>query len=171
MKFFYEQTKYKHNQTKGKLMRFSLIKREPSFFFENMHEDLQRFLKDTFGDIEPSGSNVPFERTFRPAVEVKETNEEYKIDVELTGVKKEDISLSMTPEHVMVSAESKFEKCEGSGDVKYSEFRYGKFTRTIPFDKPVNLEDASSEFKDGILHITVKKAEPKREDVKKIEIK
>ena len=33
-------------------MRFSIIKREPSYFFENIHEDLNRFLKDTFGDIE-----------------------------------------------------------------------------------------------------------------------
>ena len=62
-------------KTKGIKMRFSLIKREPSFFFENMHEDLQRFLKDTFGDIEPTSSNKPFERTFRPAVEIKETKE------------------------------------------------------------------------------------------------
>ena len=112
-------------------MRFSLIKREPSFFFENMHEDLQRFLKDTFGDIEPSSSNVPFERTFRPAVEVRETKDEYKIDVELAGVKKEDIDVSLTPESITICAESKFEKTDNSKDVKYSEFRYGKLTRTI----------------------------------------
>ena len=62
-------------KTKGIKMRFSLIKREPSFFFENMHEDLQRFLKDTFGDIETTYTNKPFERTFRPAVEIKETKD------------------------------------------------------------------------------------------------
>ncbi len=158
-------------KTKGIKMRFSLIKREPSFFFENMHEDLQRFLKDTFGDIEPTSSNKPFERTFRPAVEIKETKDEYKICVELAGVKKEDINVSLTQDAVTISAESKFEKTDNSKDVKYSEFRYGKFTRTIPFDAPVNLENAESEFKDGILHIDIKKVEPKKEDIKKIEVR
>lgn len=156
-------------------MRFSLIKREPSFFFENMHEDLQRFLKDTFGDVEPSNSNMPFERTFRPAVEVSETSEYYNIKVELPCVKKEDISLALTPKNVIISAESKFEKNgekgEGKSEVKYSEFRYGKFSRNIYLEHPVRLEDADSEFKDGVLYINLKKIEPKKEEVKKIEIK
>ena len=30
-------------------MKFGLMKREPSYFFENIHEDLERFLKETFG--------------------------------------------------------------------------------------------------------------------------
>jgi len=152
-------------------MRFSLIKREPSFFFENMHEDLQRFLKDTFGDIEPAGQNAPFERTFRPAVEVVETNDEYKIDVELAGVKKEDIDINLSQDSVTICAESKFEKKNTKGDIKYSEFRYGKFTRTVPFDAPVNLDNADCEFKDGILHLSIKKIEPKKEETRKIDVK
>lgn len=151
-------------------MRFSLIKREPSFFFENMHEDLQRFLKDTFGDVEPSG-NKPFERTFRPAVELCEDKESYNIKVELPCVKKEDITLALTPENLIITAESKFKREEDKKDVKYSEFRYGKFSRNIYFEHPVRLEEADSEFKDGILHINLKKVEPKGEEVKKIEIK
>lgn len=150
-------------------MRFSLIKREPSFFFENMHEDLQRFLKDTFGDVEPS--KTPIERTFRPAVELCEDKEGYKIKVELPCVKKEDITLALTPENVIITAESKFENNEEKKDVKYSEFRYGKFSRNIYFEHPVKLEEADSEFKNGVLYINLKKIEPKGEEVKKIEIK
>ena len=156
-------------------MRFSLIKREPSFFFENMHEDLQRFLKDTFGDIEPSDSNMPMIRNFRPAVEISETKECYNIKVELPCVKKDNISLALTPDNVMISAESKFEKNNENGeekaDIKYSEFRYGKFSRNIRLEHPVRLEDADSEFKDGVLYINLKKVEPKNEEVKKIDIK
>ncbi len=151
-------------------MRFSLIKREPSFFFENMHEDLQRFLKDTFGDIEPSG-NAPFERTFRPAVEICEDKEGYSIKVELPCVKKEDITLALTPENVTVTAESKFKNEDEKKDIKYSEFRYGKFSRNIYLEHPVKLDEADSEFKEGVLYINLKKVEPKGEEVKNIEIK
>lgn len=152
-------------------MRFSLIKREPSFFFENMHEDLQRFLKDTFGDVVPANHNAAFERTFRPAVEVKETKDEYKICVELAGVKKEDICVNLGEDSVTISAETKFEKADDSKDIKYSEFRYGKFVRTIPFEAAIDMNNAESEFKDGILYINIKKAENKQENIKKIEVK
>ena len=67
-------------------------------------------MKDTFGDIEPSDSNMPMIRNFRPAVEISETKECYNIKVELPCVKKENISLALTPDNVMISAESKFEK-------------------------------------------------------------
>ena len=61
-------------------MRFSVIKREPSYFFENIHEDLSRFLKDTFGDIEYlDKTNLPVFKAFRPAIEIKETKNQYKL--------------------------------------------------------------------------------------------
>ena len=77
-------------------MKFSIIKREPSYFFNNMHEDLTRFLKDTFGDMEfMDKGHMPLEMTFRPAIEVKETPKSYKVKVELSGVKKEDIDVDL----------------------------------------------------------------------------
>ena len=60
-------------------MRFSIIKREPSYFFENIHEDLNRFLKDTFGDFDALDKNAPsIYKAFRPAVEIKENKNSYK---------------------------------------------------------------------------------------------
>ncbi len=63
------------------------------------------------------------------------------------------------------------ENGEEKADIKYSEFRYGKFSRNIRLEHPVRLEDADSEFKDGVLYINLKKVEPKNEEVKKIDIK
>ena len=73
--------------------------------------------------------------------------------------KKEDITLALTPENVIITAESKFENNEEKKDVKYSEFRYGKFSRNIYFEHPVKLEEADSEFKNGVLYINLKKIE------------
>ena len=80
-------------------MKFGLMKIEPSYFFENIHDDLERFLKETFGELEPyTADNKPFERAFRPAIQITENKNEYNIDVELTGVKKEDIEVNLTDE-------------------------------------------------------------------------
>ncbi len=154
-------------------MRFNLIKREPSYFFENIHQDLERFLKETFGELEPVMSdNRPFERRFRPAVQILENKNEYKIDVELTGVKKEDINVELAEDSVSINAETKFEKKKDDENLHFTEFRYGTFTRTIPLAAKIKVDESSCEYKDGILHIKLTKDEPeKSENVKKLEIK
>ncbi len=154
-------------------MRFNLIKREPSYFFENIHEDLERFLKETFGELEPvTSGNKPFERRFRPAVQIEENKNQYKIDVELTGVKKDDINVELTEDAISICAEAKYEKKETDDNLHFTEFRYGKFERTIPFENKVNVENAECDYKDGVLHIKLNKLEPKtNEKMKKLAIK
>ena len=153
-------------------MRFSIIKREPSYFFENIHEDLNRFLKDTFGDMEYiDKSNFPILKAFRPALEIKETKNSYKIKVELPNVHKEDIDVDLSKNAISIKAESKFEECKEDENIKTSEFRYGKFSRIIPFEHEINPDVAKSEFKNGVLHIELPKiVEDKKEDIKKLKI-
>ena len=154
-------------------MRFSIVKSQPSYFFENIHEDLNRFLKDTFGDIEyiDSADNRSFLKTFRPAIEIKENNHEYKIKVELPDVKKEDIDVELNENYISLVAKSSFEECKEGENLKTTEFRYGKFIRTIPFENPIDIENTKSEFKNGILYISLNKLhQNKKEEIKKLKI-
>lgn len=153
-------------------MRFSVIKRDPSYFFENIHEDLNRFLKDTFGDIEfMDKSNMQLIKAFRPAVEIKEKSDQYKIKVELPNVDKEHIDVDLTKNSISIKAESKFEECKNDENLRTSEFRYGKFTRVIPLEHEINPDEAKSEFKNGILHIELPKIhQDNKDDVKKLTI-
>lgn len=153
-------------------MRFSIIKREPSYFFENIHEDLNRFLKDTFGDMEyMDKNNLPIFKAFRPAVEIKERKDGYSIKVELPNVEKENIDVEIVNNSLSIKAESKFEECKEEENIKTSEFRYGKFTRVIPLEHEINIENAKSEFKNGVLKIELPKVhEDKKEDIKKLKI-
>lgn len=153
-------------------MRFSIIKREPSYFFENIHEDLNRFLKDTFGDVDYNDKNLSkIYQSFRPAVEIKEKKDSYDIKVELPNVKKEDIDVELYENYIVINAQSICEEIKEDENVKTSEFRYGKFTRTIPFEQQINVEDAKSEFRNGILRIHLSKLhDDRKEDVKKLTI-
>lgn len=153
-------------------MRFGIIKHEPSYFFENIHEDLNRFLKDTFGDMEYLDKTANnFLQTFRPAIEIKEKSDMYKIKVELPNVNKEDIDVELSDDYISIKAESKCEKCEENENVKTSEFRYGKFFRQIPFEHKIKTDEAKSEFRDGVLKIRLPKMESnKKEEIKKLHI-
>ncbi len=153
-------------------MRFSIIKREPSYFFENIHEDLNRFLKDTFGDVDYNDKNLSqIYQSFRPAVEVKEKKDCYSVKVELPNVKKEDIDVELNENYIVINAQSKSEEEKEEQNVKISEIRYGKFTRTIPFEHQINIDQAKSEFKNGVLCIYFPKLhQDKTENVKKLKI-
>lgn len=153
-------------------MRFSIIKREPSYFFENIHEDLNRFLKDTFGDMEyMDKTNTPIFKAFRPAIEIKEKKDQYKIKVELPNVDKENIDVELAKNGISIKAESKFEECKEEENLRTSEFRYGKFTRVIPLEHEINPDEAKSEFKNGVLHIELPKIhQEEKEEIKKLKI-
>ena len=153
-------------------MKFSIIKREPSYFFENIHEDLNRFLKDTFGDLSYyDGSNGQLYQSFRPAVEIKEKKNEYDLKIELPNIKKEDIDIELSENSISIKAQSKLEECKEDENIRTSEFRYGKFMRTIPFEKSVDIESAKCNFENGVLKIEVQKIkEEKEENVKKIKL-
>ena len=70
-------------------MKHDLMIREPELYFDNIHNELNNFLRDTI--LNPMFSNplsLKKNSVWRPAVEVKQSDKEYKVKVQLPGVKK-----------------------------------------------------------------------------------
>ena len=112
---------------------------------------------------------------WRPAIEVKQNEQEYKIKVQLPGVKKDEINVELDNDFMTVSAEIKEEKEEQEekeNNEKYHtcEFRYGRYQRTISFDHPVKYEEAEAKYEDGILCIKIPKQDIEEHKPKKLEI-
>lgn len=144
-------------------MRNEIMIREPELYFESLHHELNNFLRDTM--LAPMFSNpltLKKEAIWRPSIEVKQTEHEYKVKVQLPGVKKEDIDVELDNEFMTVTAEieeEKEEKEEKEKNEKYHtcEFRYGKYKRTISFDQPIKQDEAKAEYKNGVLKIIIPK--------------
>ena len=68
--------------------------------------------------------------------------------------------------------EEKEEKNEDEKNLRYhtSEFRYGKYRRTISFDQPIQADEATAEYKNGLLTIKIPKREEKHAESKKLTI-
>ena len=154
-----------------------LIERKPELYFDSIHNELNNFLRDMFLPFDFSNSlNVRKDSIWRPAIEVKENDKNYKIKVQLAGVKKEDIKVDLDNDFMTISAEMREEKeikDEEEKNEKFntSEFRYGRYQRTISFDTPVKYEDSSAKFNNGILLITVPKQKVEKSSKKTLEIK
>lgn len=154
-------------------MRNNLTLREPELSFDGIHQELNNFLRDTFMESafsHPLSLKKNF--TWRPAVEMKETPKEYKIKVQLPGANKDDIQIDLNTDYMTLTAEVKEEKTEVKDEEKLStsEFRYGKYVRTIAFENPIKTEDAHAVYKNGILNIKLPKQEIKNESSKTLKI-
>ncbi|MBQ7764520.1 Hsp20/alpha crystallin family protein [bacterium] len=158
-------------------MKTDLILREPDLFFDSIHNELNNFLRDTI--INPAFSHqlsMKKVSTWRPAVEIKQSENDYKIKVQLPGVNKDDIEVELDNDFMTITAqieEEKEEKERKEKNMKYHtcEFRYGKYKRTISFDQPIRSEEADAEYKNGVLTITLPKQKTEPATTKKLEIR
>lgn len=99
-----------------------------------------------------------------PAVNVSETDDEYKIDVAAPGLEKSDFKLNYNNERLTISSERKDEEeVKDRETITRREFRYQSFQRSfsVPGDL-VNADKISAKYENGILHVHL----PKREEAK-----
>ena len=93
--------------------------------------------------------------------DVKETENSYELDVELPGVKKEDVKAQLNDGYLTISAETKFDNSdEHEGKYIRRERYYGTSSRSFYVGEELTEEDIKAKFEDGILKISVPKKQP-----------
>ena len=99
-------------------------------------------------------------------IDVSENENAYRLVAEIPGVRKEDINVSINGGEVTISAEVKNEKEAREGErVLRSERFYGKVSRTLVLEYPVEEAGAEARYVDGVLELTLPKSQaamPKR---------
>lgn len=107
-----------------------------------------------------------------PAVNVKETDKNYQIDVAAPGRSKKDFNISSENGVLTISSEQKEEKEQKEKDYTRKEFSYSSFSRSFALPENANEEDIKANYADGILKLEVAKkiiSQPKTK--KAIEVK
>ena len=91
-------------------------------------------------------------------MDVTENDKEYQVLAELPGVKKEEISITISGNEVAVSAEVKHEKDVKNGEtVLRAERYYGKIQRAFALGQEVDEATAQAKYNDGVLELTLPK--------------
>ena len=106
--------------------------------------------------------------TWAPALDVHEDKEKFTVNLELPGLKREDISVHLEDGSLVISGERKAETVSEGTEVHRQERYYGKFSRALTLPVAVASDKVKASFKDGILSVTLPKAEeakPKQIDV------
>jgi HSP20 family protein len=91
-------------------------------------------------------------------MDVSENDKEYQVLADLPGVKKEDISITISGNQVSVSAEVKHEKDVEKGETMLrGERYYGKIQRAFALGQEVDQATAQAKYNDGVLELTLPK--------------
>lgn len=143
----------------------ALIRWQP---FREM-EALQRDMNRMFESLAPmeQGSMQP---SFMPLAEMEETEDAIHLKVEVPGMSADDLDVQVTKEAVMITGERKTESESEKNGMKRSEFRYGKFSRTIPLSTRVDNTNVKGDYQDGILILELPKAEDEKNKVTKVNL-
>jgi HSP20 family protein len=100
-------------------------------------------------------TRAPAPTQFR--MDVTENDKEYQVLAELPGVKKEEISITISGNEVAISAEVKHEKDVNDETVLRAERYYGKIQRAFALGQEVDEATAQAKYNDGVLELTLPK--------------
>jgi HSP20 family protein len=120
----------------------------------NMRAEMDRVFESTVGSF--PRSPAPLSR-WNPAVDVYQNKDQFTVVVELPGLKKEEIEISLHDDTLTISGERNRE--ESSGEEFLTERSYGKFQRSLTLPTAVVAEKVNASYKDGLLQVVLPKAE------------
>ncbi len=113
-----------------------------------------------------------FRSDFLPAINTREGEYAYHIEVDLPGMKKEDINIQVEDNTLVISGERKMKEEMKEENYYKVESSFGSFSRSFSLPEEADVENIHAESTDGVLEVIVPKLESaKVEKVKKISIK
>jgi HSP20 family protein len=92
---------------------------------------------------------------FSPAAEAHRDGDDAVIRIDLPGVDTQDVSVEVKGRHLVVSGERRDGREEQTEGRRFSEFRYGRFTRSFRLAPSVTAEDVSASYDAGVLTVRV----------------
>ena len=107
----------------------------------------------------------------RPSLDIASDEKEYSVKIELPGMDKNNISIEYANHSLKIKGEKHQEKEEQDKDFYRMERSYGRFERILDLPEDSDAENIASQYKDGVLSITIPRKMLPKADTKKIEIK
>ena len=123
--------------------------------FDKLHSRIDRSIEDVFGSINPAFSLE--ERSWRPQVDIYETEEEIIVRAEVAGVDKEDLAVEVSRRAIkLMGKRSELPRIDNA-TYRLAEIQYGKFERVLYLPVPIDTEIVSTSYCNGFLEIRMVK--------------
>ena len=146
----------------------AIVRFNPFREMETMQRQMNRLFDEvmSYGTTGESSESI----SFVPAAEIQDSPDAIKLRMELPGIEPNDLDVQVSAEAVSVRGERKSEIKSDDRGIHRSEFRYGSFQRVIPLPSRVQNQQVQAEFKNGVLCLTLPKAEEEKNRVVKVNL-
>lgn len=107
-------------------------------------------------------------QAWMPPLDIHEDKDQFTVSLELPGIERKDIAVSIENNQLVISGERKAETIHETAEIHRQERLYGKFSRALALPVAIVADQIKASYKDGILTVTLPKAEaakPKHIDV------
>ncbi|MBP6324769.1 MAG: Hsp20/alpha crystallin family protein [Sulfurospirillum sp.] len=130
--------------------------------------DLEQKLFRYYPTVEAEENGIS---AFKPTVSTREGEFAYHVEVDVPGVKKEDISIDIKENNLVISGERSFKEERQEKDYYKVESSYGKFQRSFALPENVDVENIEASCADGVLEVVLPKLKIETNEARKITIK
>jgi HSP20 family protein len=141
---------------------------EPFRNLVDIQGEVNRLLDSFAGRPMPGASRTG--RPWQPSVDMHETKDDLVLRVELPGVNEKDVTVSITGDLLTIRGERRWEDESKDQKFLHVERVYGHFERLIQLPMAVQADKVKAGYRDGVLEITLPKAEELKPREIKIEI-
>ena len=143
----------------------ALIRWQPFHEMDALQRDMNRMFEALASNEQGS-----MRQSFLPLAEMEQTTEAIHLKIEVPGMNVDDLDVQVTKEAVMIRGDRKTNFRSEKNGMTRSEFRYGKFSRTIPLPMPIDNTRVQGDYQDGILTLELPKLQKEEEKVTKVNL-
>jgi len=145
----------------------TLVKWTPKRNMLNIFDDVEQMMHQAFGHSLENGSS---RLSYSPFMNVSETESDYLVMMDLPGVEKKDVEVNLSDGFLSVSGERKTSEKSDENSRIWHETTLGAFSRSFELTSDIVEEKVKAKFNNGVLNITIPKAEEVKPSVKKIAV-
>jgi len=145
----------------------TLVKWTPKRNMFNVFDDVEKMVNQAFGHS-IRGTEVASQ--LQPLLDVYETDNTIEVSVDLPGVEKKDVEVNVGNGFLTITGERKNTAGESAESRIWQETSFGTFKRTFELTDAVVEDKIKAQFKNGVLKISLPKAEEIKPAVRKIAV-
>ncbi len=125
--------------------------------FEGIHKRMEKMLDNIFDEMRPTIFSA--EQAWKPPVDIYETAQDIVVLVEVAGMRKKDIKVTMENDVLKISGVRPDLSPTAKTKLHQMEIDYGKFSRILKISIPIDTHKITAHYREGFLKITLPKAQ------------
>jgi HSP20 family protein len=133
----------------------SIFGDSPFSLFREMQQELNRVFGQNRRGLAATDGDDLTSAIWAPPVELAYRDGNLVVSAELPGIKDTDVQVQINDDVLVIQGERRVEREENDGGIRRTERQYGQFYRAIALPDGAEVEKATAEFQNGVLHIKI----------------